>query len=519
VYKLVAVGGKLRGKEFILAEGDNSLGRGMDVDHTLSVDGVSKKHMSITVNGETCFIQDLGSSNGTFVNGKLIKKATVKNGDKIAVPNVIFQIVYVKEKKIIVTKKIAKSEADDESYDLTESMPTDIFGKLKYTFKHRVMSVIYSFNEQYEWNVMFGILLFVFIAVNISLTIGPVLYQGKRLLIAEIAARGNQYAKEVSRFNAIALKTGNLDRVNTSFLDNDAEGVVSYELFDLENRIVRPLEKLNSYVSDTFSIDSLKYFKNYSNLRGNYTKRLDGGEIGIAKAILTHNIQTGQEEAVGIIAIRFKPESLAVDDALSSIAYLESLVITSIVGLFFFGIIYYMTTKPIGEMRIQIEEVLRGKRKELESKQAFAEFSPLRSTINSILQRIQELQSEDGGEFAEIEDDASYIRTLYEFMQGAQGPCVILNSEKNIEHINPEGEDLTGMRESSASGTSLLDSARDQGFAATVIELCDQSANNEGTSQNAAYELTGKNYDIFVSSLVGKDNFAKSFYVTFVLDE
>ncbi|MEX0797912.1 MAG: hypothetical protein WD025_00610, partial [Bacteriovoracaceae bacterium] len=92
------------------------------------------------------------------------------------------------------------------------------------------------------------------------------------------------------------------------------------------------------------------------------------------------------------------------------------------------------------------------------------------------------------------------------------------NSEKMIEHINSEGEELTGMRESAAAGTSLLDSARDQGFAATVIDLCDQSANNDGTNQSEVYELTGKNFAIHVSSLIGKDNFAKGFYITFMED-
>ena len=34
------------------------------------------------------------------------------------------------------------------------------------------------------------------------------------------------------------------------------------------------------------------------------------------------------------------------------------------------------------------------------------EIHPLRNTINSVLQRIKELQNEDGGEFQEIEEDA-----------------------------------------------------------------------------------------------------------------
>lgn len=520
MFKLVAVGGKLRGKEFILKEGENSLGRSHDCDHALAVNGISKKHMQITVNADTCFIEDLGSSNGTFVNGKLVKKATIKSGDKIAVPNVIFQVVFVKEKKVVIKKQIAKANDEEgDAYSTEETMPKDLPGKIKYIFKHKVMSVIYSFNEQYEWNIILGILLFVFICTSIGLTIGPVLVGSKNLLVKELASRGAQYAKEVSRSNAIALKRGNLDRVNTSFLDNGAEGIVSYELFDLEGRIVRPMDKLNSYINDPLSIKAKGYFTNLENISRTYKKNLGGEELGIARAITAHNVQTGQQDVIGIIALRFRPESLVVAAANNSTAYLESLVITCLVAIIFFGMVYYLTVKPIEELRTQTEEVLRGKRKELESKHSFSELAPLRSTLNSILQRIRELQNEDSGEFAELEEDGAYVRRLNEFLQGSHGPAMVLNSEKLIEHLNPEGEDLTGLRESTAQGTSLLDSARDQGFAATVIDLCDQSANNDGTNQSEIYELTGKNHMINVTSLMGKDNFAKAFYITFVLDE
>lgn len=522
MFKLVAVGGKLRGTEITLSEGENILGRGLDADHALRVDGVSKRHFSVTVNGDTCFVQDLGSSNGTFVNGKLAKSATVKNGDKIAVPNVIFQLVYVIEKKVIVKKQVAKSsEGEDvDALDFQELMPNDLLGKIKYTFKHKIMSVVYSFNEQYEWSVMLGILLFFFVCINIGLTIGPVLHDGKELLKNEIVARGGQYAEEVARFNRAALSRGDLNRLNTNFLENSAEDVKSYELFDLEGRIVRPVGKLNSYVSDAFSVKAWKQIMagGDASLRKTIYEVVGDGEIGIGKAILAYDSNTGREEPVGIIAIRFKPRSWAAQAANQSGSYLEALIITCIVGVVFFGMVYYMTTRPLEIMRTQVEEVLRGRRKELEINTLFEELNPLRNTVNSILQRLRELQSDDATEFAELEEDAPYVRTLYELMQGAQGPVVVLNSEKVIEHINPEGEDLTGMRESSAAGTSLLDSARDQGFAATVIDLCDQSANNEGTNQSEVYELTGKNFMIHVSALVGKDNFAKAFYITFVED-
>ena len=102
MFKLVVVGGKLRGKEYILQDGENVIGRSSDNDVAIPIEGVSKKHLKVTVNGETAFAEDLGSSNGTLVNGKIIKRMTVKDGDKIALPNLIFQVVYVLEKKVSI---------------------------------------------------------------------------------------------------------------------------------------------------------------------------------------------------------------------------------------------------------------------------------------------------------------------------------------------------------------------------------------------------------------------------------
>jgi len=121
--------------------------------------------------------------------------------------------------------------------------------------------------------------------------------------------------------------------------------------------------------------------------------------------------------------------------------------------------------------------------------------------------------------FDEVEESGPYINTLIEFMNGAHGAVMILDQDKNVVRINTPAEDCTGIRESGSEGMSLLDVAREQGLAATIIELCDGSADNEGTSQSGSYELQGNDYSIFVNGLIGKDGVAKAFYITFVKDE
>lgn len=517
MYKLVAVGGKLRGQEIQLSEGENTLGRSMDCDHQLTVEGVSKKHMRITVNGDSAYVEDLGSSNGTFVNGKLTKKMTVKDGDKIALPNLILQLVHVTEKKVVVKRKIAKLNDDDREIilDENEPPPASLVAKPLWLFKRKIMPILYSFNEQYEWSAIFGILLFAFIGVNISLTIFPVLRDAKRFLILEIALRGKQYAAEVARTNSVALSRRELDKIDTNFLEG-VEGVASYELFDFDGRIVRPIGKLNTYINDALSVEALNFYKDSGNLEREYISSLGSTKIGIARLIRAYDVKTGRQENVGVIAIRFEPLTLAAQAATNSKAYLESLVTCSLIAVFFFGAIYFLTIRPIEEFRIQLENVLRGKQKELESKYLFKEFVPLRNSVNSILQRLRELQNTDQGEMASIEEDAPYVRSMLEFMRGSQGPVMVLNSEKNIEGLNLEAEDLVGIRQNASQGQSLLDAARDQGFAATVIDLCDQSANNDGVNQNEIYEIGGKDIAVNVVAVMGKDKFAKAFYITFV---
>lgn len=522
MYKLVVIAGKLRGEEFILEEGENIVGRGDECQVQLLIDGISKKHLSITVTGDVAYIQDLDSANGTFVNGKIIKSITAKTGDKIALPDTIIQVVFVKEKKIIIKRMAHAGDHDDEeeSLYLNGGTPPDpLPGKIVHLFKYKFMRFVYSINKEYEWRVLFAILLTAFVFITISLTIFPILQDSKRLLLWETAKRGGHYADEIARMNARALEQNQLEQVNTAFLDNEP-GVSSYELFDLEGRIVRPLGKLNEYISDPFSIQAREWAASTTNKGNNVKKKVLGdGEIGIAQRIMAYNAKVGIFEAVGVIAIRFAPKSLAVEATKNSKAYLEALTTSAIVAIIFFGVIYFLTVRPIEEMRFQMEEALRGKRRNIEGNHLMGELIPLRNSINSVLQRFREMQNDgQDGDLGSEEEDGPYVATLIEFMQGSNTAVLILNSEKNVSNMNLEAEDLLGFRQSNSEGMSLLDVAKEKGFAATVLELCDMSANNSGTSQNGDYELMGSQHEIYVNSLAGRDGFAKAFYVTFVKD-
>src|SRR5690606_32365257 len=140
---------------------------------------------------------------------------------------------------------------------------------------------------EYEWRVLFAILTTIFVITTITLTIFPILQDSKKLLLQEIAKRGAHYADEIGRINSQALESKNLDRVNSDFLEKE-DGVTSYDLFDLQGRIVRPLARLNEYIDDTFSIEVKEWAQKTQRNTGNavYKKLLNDGSIGIGKKII-----------------------------------------------------------------------------------------------------------------------------------------------------------------------------------------------------------------------------------------
>jgi len=93
-YALRFISGKYQGGEFPLPPSKELVvGRSSELDMVLVEDMVSRRHAKITVTGDQIFIQDLGSTNGTFVNGEKIKRARLQEGDRILIGTSIIKLV------------------------------------------------------------------------------------------------------------------------------------------------------------------------------------------------------------------------------------------------------------------------------------------------------------------------------------------------------------------------------------------------------------------------------------------
>jgi pSer/pThr/pTyr-binding forkhead associated (FHA) protein len=78
-----------------LKQGDMKIGRKPGCDIHLDNLAVSGEHANIFTIGEDSFAQDMGSTNGTFINNKRITKHHLRNGDTIVIGK--YSLVFLSE--------------------------------------------------------------------------------------------------------------------------------------------------------------------------------------------------------------------------------------------------------------------------------------------------------------------------------------------------------------------------------------------------------------------------------------
>lgn len=84
-------------ERFDLRNGSNVIGRGTDADLQLLDQGISRRHVDIQYDGNFATAYDLGSTNGTTVNGHEISSQMLRHGDVIRVGHT--RIVFHQERQ------------------------------------------------------------------------------------------------------------------------------------------------------------------------------------------------------------------------------------------------------------------------------------------------------------------------------------------------------------------------------------------------------------------------------------
>jgi pSer/pThr/pTyr-binding forkhead associated (FHA) protein len=91
--RLTVVEGPSAGTVYFLGEGESKVfGRATSADVRIADALLSRHHVMVRGTAAGGLVLDLDSSNGTFLNGRLVKEAPLDTGDRIKIGNVVFQV-------------------------------------------------------------------------------------------------------------------------------------------------------------------------------------------------------------------------------------------------------------------------------------------------------------------------------------------------------------------------------------------------------------------------------------------
>ena len=110
-------------RDFPLAKDVTTLGRRENADLRIPLSDVSRKHCRLIVRGNILRVSDLGSSNGTLVNGARVETADLHPGDVLQVGPVQFVVQIDGQPAADAITPPAPPPVADDEFDLMPDAP------------------------------------------------------------------------------------------------------------------------------------------------------------------------------------------------------------------------------------------------------------------------------------------------------------------------------------------------------------------------------------------------------------
>ena len=114
-------------KSFALPSNVTVIGRRRNCDLWIPLDSVSRRHCQLSLEDGTLKVRDLGSRNGTFLNGKRIREAVAHAGDRIQIGPVLLTL-QIDGKPARITPPASRPKAEKAASPASDDEFTDLEG-------------------------------------------------------------------------------------------------------------------------------------------------------------------------------------------------------------------------------------------------------------------------------------------------------------------------------------------------------------------------------------------------------
>lgn len=353
------------GKEFLLQDGLVVLGRDETCEVPIPSKSVSKKHAQIVVKGDGITIEDLNSSNGVFYKTKKIKTQKLKEGDRIALHNIIFE-VQKKSQPMVHPYFQQVGQQNSLQNDYTQNQTKDPinqtkkkeldFDNIQKGFKGYINNVVlpgvYKLAEWMEFKWLVGGFVVIFIFSVVTLSSVPLI----QILKSSVEQEGKNHAESIAvtlaKLNQKPLRTGLNAGLTVDYAQRRPGVEKAYIISALDGRILAPAELAQTY-------PKIPFIHKARRVEVNSIKKLGNSKIAAVVPISFYSPESGKNVPVAYSVVLYDIGSLSVSGVKVFSLLTQNLFIACILGLILFFFLINLIEFPIRSISHQLNESLK----------------------------------------------------------------------------------------------------------------------------------------------------------------
>ncbi len=137
-----------------LERGTVVLGRGQDADIRFEDELVSRRHCALSFDGSSVTVEDLGSTNGTFVDGNFVHKQILDSDNRLQIGKMVLKVAYKDPSEEAFSREIYEAATTDSLTGLLNrqafmdrSAGELVYARRNNTFIHVMMIDIDNFKH------------------------------------------------------------------------------------------------------------------------------------------------------------------------------------------------------------------------------------------------------------------------------------------------------------------------------------------------------------------------------------
>lgn len=459
------------------------LGRGEDCDVMLASKGISKRHCRVTaVAGSRLEVEDLKSSNGTFINGVLVKKHFLKPGDSLNLHDFTLQ-VFVRAPDHFAGHHATSGHVNIEAVadGRTPTTPKDEGPAVTRWLNANV----YPWADRLSQNIDVRSLLagfFVLWSVLIIVVTASPFSQKANLRVEEQAVEvARLYARQLVRINQQAIVDQRYRNLISELDERPGRtnGLVQALILNTQNaQILAPSDLFGQSLPNHFAATAINKDTEYF--------AVDDDGIAYASAPIRVGTPSGNKTmATAFVIFDTGKNKFTIASLVDQIV--TSLLISLATSLLFILFIYRWIDGSVDQLSTRVDNALKNAEPNVQISVKWPALQALTEQISFALGRAQ-----GGGAGNSAAGGAGeWARAV---VNGSRTAAAALTADLIVNAWNSAMENLIGIRANLAIGSDISGASRDVSFEAAIRDLTAQAPLSPWSPLSRELEFSGNRY-------------------------